>query len=65
MPHFHISEHYYEKRYKIIGSAPKYAGERIWKNKWFNVKTGAADRRASTGFQQRRATLGSGKPVFD
>jgi hypothetical protein len=54
-----------KKAYKIIGSAPKYAGERIWKNKWFNVKTGAADRRASTGLQQRKAILGFGKPVFD
>jgi hypothetical protein len=46
------------------GKRRKFAGEQIWKNRWFNVKMGAAGRRVFTAFLKKKAALGFGKPVF-
>jgi hypothetical protein len=57
MPQYRNSEHYYEKRCK-------FAGDRIWKNRWFNVRMDAADRRVSTEFLKKKAALRFGRPGF-
>jgi hypothetical protein len=52
------------KSLERMGSDPIFAGERIWKNRWFNVRMGAAGRRVSMAFPKKKAASGFGRPVF-
>jgi hypothetical protein len=52
------------KSLERMGSDPIFAGERIWKNRWFNVRMGAAGRRVSMAFLKKKAVSGFGKPLF-
>jgi hypothetical protein len=59
-----LSNSVYIESIKRIVLEPTFAGERIWKNRWFNVRMGAAGRRVSMAFLKKKAASGSGRPVF-